>query len=120
MERHHLYRDGVLAVATCTVLVAVSLRSGVGRDALVEPLPAAVGCVGMVVLEVGLLRVPDLTRRVWERPAVQAGSVLGVVLVGWVAASTGAAWLLGAFVWGLFAYVGLVGIVLALGRNPLG
>lgn len=119
MERPQLYRDGLLAAAVCVATVLWSLRSGVGADALVAPRLAAVGIVGMVTIELVLLRFPDLTRRLWERPAVQAVAAAGTLSVGVVAVSTGAVWAVAVLVWGLVAYLALVGVVVALGSNPL-
>lgn len=73
----------------------------------------------MVAIELVLLRVPDLTRRLWERPAVQAVAAAGTLSVGVIAVSAGAAWVAAVLVWGLVAYVALVGVVVALGSNPL-
>ncbi len=119
MERRHLFRDGLLAAAACAILLGGSLHLGVDAGVFLEPLPAVVGCVGMVSLEVVLLRNAELTRRVWERPAVQLGSTLGVLVGGGLAAWLGAVWVVAVLVWGLLAYVGLVGVVLVRGRNPL-
>lgn len=118
MDRRRLVRDAFLAAAACAVLVGISLRTGAG-GALRGPTSAAAGCVGMVIVEVGLLRIPELTRRVWERPAVQAVSVVGVVVAGWLAVSGGAAWVLAVLAWGLAAYVALAAVVVLSGRNPL-
>jgi hypothetical protein len=118
MRRRQLLRDGLLAAVVCVAVVAWLRRSGAG-GALLDPLSAAAGCVGMVAVEVTLLRVPDLTRRLWERPAVQAAAALGTLGVAALAASTGAAWLAGMLAWGLLAYLLLVAVVFVLGRNPL-
>lgn len=119
MERRPLYRDGLLAAAVCTATARWLFRSGVG-GALLDPRPAAVGVVGMVALELVLLRFADLTRRLWERPAVQALAVAGTLAVGILAVSTGAVWVAVVVVWGLGAYLALVGFVVWLGSNPLG
>jgi hypothetical protein len=119
MERRRLYRDGALAAGTCVGLLLGWAALGLDAGALATPRSAAVGCVGMVALEVVLLRRPALTRRLWERPAVRAGSVLGVLAGGGLAAWLGAVWVGAVLIWGLAAYVLLVGAVAALGRNPL-
>lgn len=119
MKRQRLARDGLLAVATCVSLLLGSLALGVDRVVFAEPLLAAVGCVGMVGIELSLLRRSDLTRRLWDRQAVRVGSVLGVLVGGGLAASLGAVWIVAVLVWGLVAYVALVGIILVWGRNPL-
>jgi hypothetical protein len=120
MDRRSLCRDGLLAAAVCVVTVLWALRSGVGAGALVDPRPAAVGVVGTVALELVLLRFPDLTRRLWRRPAVRAAAAIGTFGVGVVAVSAGAAWVAAVLVWGLVAYLVLVGVVVGLGSNPLG
>jgi len=120
MERRSVYRDGLLAAVVCVATVVWALRSGVGAGALVDPGPAAVGIVGTVALELVLLRSPDLTRRLWERPGVQAVATVGTVGVGVVAVSTGAVWAAAVLVWGLVAYLALVGVVVGVGSNPLG
>lgn len=119
MGRWPLYRDGLLAAAVCVATVLWSLRSGVGGDALLHPYPAIGGVVGMVVLELVLLRFSDVTRLVWERPAVQALAVAGTLGVAVVAVSIRFTWVVTVLVWGLVSYLALVGVVVALGWNPL-
>ena len=120
MDRWPLYRDGLLAAAVCVATVLWSIRSGVGGDTLLHPYPAIGGVVGMVGLELVLLRFPEVTQRVWERPVVQALAVTGTLCVGVAAVSIEATWIAAVIVWGLVAYLALVGVVVALGRNPLG
>lgn len=119
MDRRQLRRDGALATATCAALLLGLLAAGVGGAVFADPRAAVVGCAGMVGVEVALLRRPDLTRRLWARPTVRAGSALGVLAGGGLAVWVGAAWVGAILVWGLAAYVALVVAVLALGRNPL-
>ncbi|MBB6646062.1 hypothetical protein [Halobellus ruber] len=119
MDRRQLARDGLLAAATCGALLLGAGFAGVDRRAFADPLLVGVGCVGMVGIEILLLRNPELTRRLWNRRSVRIGSALGVLVAGWLAASTGAARVVAAVAWGLVAYVGLVGVVLVAGRNPL-
>ena len=119
MDRRQLVRDGLLATATGVALLLGSLALGVGRDALTDPIIAGVGCAGMAGIEVLLLRNPDLTRRLWARRAVRVASALGVLVGGGFAVWVGAAWVGSLLVWGLAAYVALVGAVLVSGRNPL-
>lgn len=118
MERWRLYRDALLATAVCAATILWLLRSSAGGT-LLDPRSAAVGGVGMVAIELVLLRVPHLTRRLWERPAVQAVAAAGTLAVGVIAVSAGAVWVAAVLVWGLVAYVALVGVVVALGSNPL-
>ena len=119
MDRRQLSRDGLLATATCAVLLVGSVSFGVDSGVFVTPLHAAAGCVGMVGVEVVLLRNPDLTRRLWERRIVQGGGTLVVLGSGGLAVSIGATWVVAVLVWGLLAYVALVGVVLVSGGNPL-
>ena len=119
MERRRLYRDGGLAAATCVALLFGAAALGVGADPFVDPRLAVVGCVGMAGIEVGLLRAPGLTRRLWERRRVRTGCTLGVLVGAGAAAWLGAVWAVAVVVWGLLAYLGLVGVVLVSGRNPL-
>lgn len=119
MDRRQLYRDGLLATATCAALLVGSLSLGVDGGVFVTPSLVAAGCVGMVGVEVVLLRRPELTRRLWERRTVQGGSALVVLGSGGLAVSLGATWVVAVLVWGLLAYVALVGVVLVSGRNPL-
>lgn len=110
-------RDGLLALATCTLLVAISILAG--RTAvLAAPLPALAGVVGSLALEVLLLRYPDRTRALWEQPRVQTAGVIATLAVGLLAWLV-APWLLGTLVWGLLAYLALLGVVVAVGENPL-
>jgi len=119
MDRRQLFRDGLLATAACAGLLVGSLSLGVDADIFAEPLLAVAGCAGMVSLELLLLRRPDLTRRLWERPAVRVGSTVGVFVGGGLAVWFGAAWVVAVLVWGLLAYLALAGVVLVSGQNPL-
>ena len=119
MERRQQYRDGLLAVAACLTLLGGVSVYNVDERILVDPLLVSAGCVGMVAIEVLLLRVPDLTRRLWEQPAVRVVSTLGVLLAGGLATVAGATWVVSVVVWGLLAYVVLVGVVIVTGQNPL-
>lgn len=120
MGRRQLYRDGLLATAAClSLLLGVSVYN-IDTRVLVDPLLAGAGCVGMVAIEVLLLRVPDLTQRLWERPTVQVTSTLGVSVGGGLAIAVGVTWVVAVFIWGLLAYLALVGVVVLTGRNPLG
>ena len=119
MARRRLYRDGGLAAATCVALLLGAAALGVDADAFVDPRLAVAGCVGMAGIEVGLLRNPDRTRRLWGRRRVRVASALGVVGGVGVTAWLGAVWVVAVVVWGLLAYLGLVGVVVVSGRNPL-
>jgi hypothetical protein len=110
------HRDGLLAALVLAATLALSIRTGAS---LLAPLPAVAGVLGSLALEAVFLRYPDRTRALWERSVVQVASLLFVVGVS-VLASTSAVWLLGALVWGLVAYLVLLGFVLAGAGNPVG
>jgi amino acid permease len=110
------HRDGLLAALVLAATLALSIRTGASLLAL---LPAVAGVLGSLALEAVFLRYPDRTRALWERSVVQVASLLFVVGVS-VLASTSAVWLLGALVWGLVAYLVLLGFVLAGAENPVG
>ena len=111
-------RDGLLALVTLTLLVAISIRAGV-TERLFDPTIASVGLVGMCILEAVLLRYPDWTRAVWERRSVRCVAVFGTVTVGFAATGTSTgALVLGALVWGLLGYLLLLAVVVCH-ENPI-
>jgi hypothetical protein len=113
------HRDGALALGTLAALVVVSAGTGLAVDPL-DPAAAAAGVAGALALEAAFLRRPDRTRALWERPAVQAASVVLVVGVALLAAGTGrGAFVVAALGWGLVAYLALLAAVLAGDRNPV-
>ncbi len=119
LARRRLFRDGLLAAATgICLLIGVSV-SGVQTETLVDPWVMTAGCGGMVGIELVLLRVPDLTRRLWERPSIRLASTLSVVSGGGIALSLGATWAVGVVGWGLMAYLLLTVVVLLTSENPL-
>ena len=85
---------------------------------LSTPLPALAGVVGSLTLELLLLRYPARARALWERPTIQAAGVLATLATGLIA-WWAAPWLLGVLVWGLLAYLALLGVVVVSGKNPL-
>jgi MFS superfamily sulfate permease-like transporter len=109
-------RDGLLALATCTLLVAISIRAG-HASVLLDPGSALTGIVGSLALELLLSQCPERTRRLWERPTVQAAGVLATLAAGLLAWQL-APWLLAVLVWGLVAYLALL-VVVVVGENPL-
>jgi hypothetical protein len=115
VDRHH--RDGLLALATCTLLVAISIQAR-QVDALFGSRAAVTGVVGALMLELLLLRYPERTRGLWERSVVRAAAVLVTVATG-LFAWWSAPWLLAVLVWGLLAYLVLLGVVIIWGKNPL-
>lgn len=110
-------RDGLLALVTCTLLIAISIR--VGRtEPLLNPMAAVVGTIGSLALELWLLQHPERTRAIWARPGVQATGIALVLAMG-VVAWWLAPWVLGVLVWGLLAYLALLVVVVATDENPL-
>jgi hypothetical protein len=105
-------RDALLTLAVIAALVAL----GVVVDAPVDVAALVAGGFGALLLEALLTRDAQRVRRVWDRPAVQAGSVLaafalaggGVLLLGPVAVTI--------LVGGLSAYLLVLGAVSALDR----
>jgi hypothetical protein len=113
-----LLRDGALAFLALAGLGEL-LRRHEEMGAL-RSLPAALlGLLGAVAIEAAMLRYPDLTRAVWERPEVQAGSLLGLLAGGRALTTRYGTWTAAACWWGLIAYLGLLAFVLAGRENPV-
>lgn len=111
-------RDGTLAAFALGCLAGA--LAGTGRlDAFLDPRAAAVGTGGSVALEWLFLRYPERTLALWERRPVQVGGVAFTVGGGVALLRTAGAWSVAAIAWGLIAYLALLGIVLAGGRNPV-
>jgi hypothetical protein len=101
-------RDGLLAgVSLATLLDTLRRRAAV--DTLRDPIPVAGGVATALLVEWAFLRYPKLLSW-WERPAVNRGSVLG--LVGVAALARRRPRLLAAGVWGLATYLALLGRLL--------
>ena len=111
------HRDGLLAAGGLVVLLA----GAAAVDALgtvLDPLAAVAGVAGAVLLEVAFLRYPERLLGLWGRRGVPTAGLLTVLAVGAVAVQV-APGVLGALVWGLAAYLALLGCVLAGFGNPL-
>lgn len=110
-------RDALLAGCTLGGLVAV-LAATDAAARLFDPVAAGLGIAGALAVEFAFLRSATVAR-LWRRPAVQlsgtfvvtAGGVLGYLLVGPAAVV--------ALCWGIVMYFCLLGVVLAVGNNPL-
>lgn len=111
------HRDGLLAAAGLVALLAGAVAAE-ALGAVVDPLAAATGVAGAVLLEVAFLRYPDRLLAVWERRGVPLVGLLVVTAVGAVATLAVPA-VLGVLVWGLATYLVLLAVVLAGLGNPL-
>ena len=108
-------RDGLLALVTLGTLLDWLRRRG-RIDALGSPAAAVAGVLGAVSVEAVMLRHPERTRALWERPSVQVASFIGTVLPGrWLARRSGAR-VAAALCWALLAYLALLAFVLS-GRS---
>lgn len=97
-------RDAALALAVLGPVVLL----GVVLDAPLDPVAAAAGAAGALLLELALLRRRVAVRRVWERPLVQAGSVAGALAGAAVSVSVAGPRVLTVVAGGLGAYLALL------------
>jgi hypothetical protein len=111
-------RDGLLAVVALGALLD-GLRRRDRLDALGSPAAAAAGVIGAVSVEAVLLRHPERTEALWERPSVRVASLLGTVVAGRSIARRAGARIAAALCWGLLAYLVLLAFVLRGRPNPL-
>jgi hypothetical protein len=110
-------RDAVLAAVALAVLLGLLVVDRT-TGTLLGPVPAVSGILGALLIELGFLRYPAITG-LWERPAVQFGSVVAVVAGGtWAYGIIGPP-VVAVLCWGLLTYFLLLGAVLAVGHNPL-
>lgn len=110
-------RDGLLAILGAIVVATLAVTTG-GLATILQARAVGVGVAGAVLLETLFLRYPDRLLPLWERPGVPTASLLAVVGAG-LATARYSPWLLGALLWGLAAYLVLLGSVLAGFGNPL-
>lgn len=116
MDARH--RDALLALGTCTLLIAISIRAETTAT-LVDPLAAVVGIIGTIVVESVLHRYHAATRAVWERRWVQVTAVVSIVGAAIVVVRTAVgATVLSVLVWGLLAYIGMLLLVEVRPQNP--
>ncbi len=112
----HYRRDGLLAAVALAALVGLLIVDGT-TGALWQPIPAIAGVLGALLIELGFLRYPLAT--LWERPVVQLGALVAVVVGGaWTYQAAGPA-AVGSLCWGLLTYFFLLGTTLLIGHNPL-
>ncbi|MFB6168016.1 MAG: hypothetical protein ABEJ43_04140 [Haloferacaceae archaeon] len=97
-------RDAALALA---VLVPV-VWAGAALGAPLDPVAAAVGAAGALLLELALTRRRTAVRRVWERPAVQAGCVAGALAGAAVLVRAAGPLVLTVLAGGLVAYLAVL------------
>ncbi|SDF29158.1 hypothetical protein [Halorientalis regularis] len=112
-----LSRDGLLAGGALTALLVVGTLTGDGGLVL-DPRAVVVGVGGALAVEAAFLRYPERLLGLWARPAVALAGVGAVAGLG-VLALWAARWLLGALIWGLGTYLGLLACVLLGVGNPL-
>ena len=110
-------RDGALAVVGLGALTVLAWRT-VGLAVLLDPHAVVVGVLGAVALEVLFLRYPSVLLNAWERPGVPVLALVGLLGVS-IVAVTLVPWLVGAGLWGLAVYLGVLGCVLAGVGNPV-
>ncbi|WP_135364051.1 hypothetical protein [Halosimplex halophilum] len=104
-------RDALLAAASAAVLLVVLAATG-SLSVLTRPGAAATGVVTALAVEA--LFVADTTvAYLWERPAVQVGSALALVVGGVLAVWTADPWLVAAACWGLATYFVLLALLVA-------
>jgi hypothetical protein len=112
-----LLRDGSLALVALATMLDV-LRRRDRLDALLDPTAVLSGVAGAVGIEALMLRHPDLTRDLWERPLVRVAS-LGTVALGRTLARRREERMGAAVCWGLLTYLLLLGVVLSGRENPI-
>ena len=113
-----LFRDGSLAlVALATMLDALRRRDRI--DTLLDPVAILSGVVGTVGIETLMLRHPERTRDLWERPLVRVASLIGTIAVGRTLARRREERTVATVCWGLLTYLLLLGVVLYGRENPV-
>jgi len=111
-------RDGLLAMVAIVALLDTLRRRG-SLSALRSPGTALAGTAGALGAEALVLRHPERTRTLWERPVVRVLALSGTVLGGRTLARRRGTRATAALCWGLLAYLVLLGAVLAGRRNPV-
>ncbi|MEF8840577.1 MAG: hypothetical protein V5A62_02970 [Haloarculaceae archaeon] len=111
-------RDGLLALVALGALLDALRRRGALRT-LRSTGTALVGTTGVVGIEALMLRYPERTRDLWERPAVRILGLLGTVLGGRALTRGRGGRATAAFCWGLLAYLVLLGSILVGRENPV-
>jgi hypothetical protein len=110
-------RDALLALVALATLSGFLLAER-ALGALWRLHPAVSGVLGALLIELGFLRY-DTLAGLWERPAVQLGGVLTVIAGGVWAYNTAGPAVVAVLCWGVLTYVFLLGVVFAVGHNPL-
>lgn len=110
---HERVRDGLLAAGLLAVLLSM-LRVNGDLGVLRNPRAAGMGVGAALFAEFAFLSYPDRLLSLWERPAVNRGSTLG--LLGGALLARRRPRLLAAGIWGLATYFALL-VGLLLRRN---
>jgi hypothetical protein len=113
-----LLRDATLAMLAVAGLGGMLYHNGESHI-LQSPRTAISGGIGAVVVESVMLRYPDVTRTVWERPSTQVGSLTILLAVGHNFMQHDKVWSVGVCWWGLVTYLGMVMYVLSGRENPV-
>ncbi|WP_137289247.1 hypothetical protein [Natronorubrum halophilum] len=98
------------ALLTIHVLAAVGIAF-VLVDASLSPLALALGGLGTVVFELVAARDVATVREYWERPVIQAASVIVALLVVAAGASLAPTVVLSLFCGGAITYLAFLGLV---------
>ncbi|MFC7139021.1 hypothetical protein ACFQMA_04110 [Halosimplex aquaticum] len=109
-------RDALLAVV-CGVALLTLLAVTESLSLLVRPGSAAAGIAAALAVE-ALFVADTPAGDLWERPAVQAGSVVALAAGGVVAVAVGGRWFVAAACWGVATYFVLLALVLTGVWNP--
>jgi len=110
-------RDALLAALTLGTLLSV-LAVERSIHALTRPIAPVAGVAGALLVEGAFLR-SGAVAALWERPIVQFGSTLAVLVGGLTLAAVAGPTVVATLCWGLATYFVLLAAVLVLGENPL-
>ena len=102
--RRRVLVDGGLATVGLLAIVAVALARGASLD----PLAAAAGGAGAVLLEATLASRAEMVRELWEQGGVKVGAVAGLLALIGLSAVFAPSMGLSALAGGLFIYLVLL------------
>jgi hypothetical protein len=113
-----LLRDAALAIVALAGLGEMVCQKGESH-VIRSPWTVFTGAIGAIILESVLLRYPEITRTVWERPSTQLGGLTTVLVTGYTLTRHNRLWGVGVCWWGLITYLGMVLCVLSGHGNPV-